>query len=180
MTNSETDRSRLHVAGVVDADEAEMLIDCGVGFLGFPLVLGYHREDLSVDAAAAIVTRFAKRATFFLITYLNTASEILTLCRALGVDMVQLHGDLALEAAPDRTLTLAAVAGPFRSPRWPPRGGASPAPPPTTAGGKRCIPFVYFCGCFVYCRYASVALKPLIRNKTRRRKMWEVYKSIQK
>jgi hypothetical protein len=57
----------------IDLEEAEMLIDGGVGYLGFPLVLGYHREDLSVDEAAAIAAKLRDRATFFLITYLNTA-----------------------------------------------------------------------------------------------------------
>ncbi len=73
-----------------------MLINCGVPFLGFPLVLGYHREDLSVDAAAAIVAMFGHRATFFLITYLNRAREIIDLCRQLDVGMVQLHGETSL------------------------------------------------------------------------------------
>jgi phosphoribosylanthranilate isomerase len=71
-----------------------MLIDCGVRILGFPLVLGYHREDIGVDAAAAIVVQYGSRATFFLITYLDTADAIIGLCRQLGVGMVQLHGDV--------------------------------------------------------------------------------------
>jgi len=88
------DGDLIHVAGIVDAAEAEMLIDCGVRFLGFPLVLGYHREDIGVEAAAGIVTRFGGRATFFLITYLDTAGAIMDLCRQLGVGMVQLHADV--------------------------------------------------------------------------------------
>ncbi len=71
-----------------------MLIACGVRHLGFPLVLGYHREDIGVDAAAAIVAQYGSRATFFLITYLDTADAIIGLCRRLGVGMVQLHGDV--------------------------------------------------------------------------------------
>lgn len=94
MTDAATSTPRLHVAGVIDAEEAETLIDCGVGHLGFPLVLGHHQEDLSVDAAAAIVSRLADRAKFFLITYLNTADDVVALCRTLGVHMVQLHADV--------------------------------------------------------------------------------------
>jgi len=71
-----------------------MLIACGVRHLGFPLVLGYHREDIGVDAAAAIVAQYGSRTTFFLITYLDTADAIIGLCRRLGVGMVQLHGDV--------------------------------------------------------------------------------------
>ena len=84
----------IHVAGIIDAVEAELLIACGVRNLGFPFVLGYHEEDLSVDAAAAIVSRFRGRATFFLITYLDRAADIVALCGKLGVQTVQLHGDV--------------------------------------------------------------------------------------
>jgi phosphoribosylanthranilate isomerase len=87
----------IHVAGVIDAAEAQMLIDCGVAYLGVPLVLGYHKEDLSVTEAAAIVARSGGSTTFFLITYLNEPGAILDLCGALGVSMVQLHGDIGLE-----------------------------------------------------------------------------------
>lgn len=86
----------IHVAGVIDADEAAMLIDSGVRFLGFPLVLGYHQEDLSVDEAAAIVTRYGGDATFFLITYLTEARKIAGLCAMLNVGMVQLHADVSV------------------------------------------------------------------------------------
>lgn len=85
----------IHVAGVIDDAEAEMLIDCGVTHLGFPLVLGYHAEDLGVTDAARIVTRHGQRATFFLITHLDDAGAIRDLCRELDVTMVQLHGDIA-------------------------------------------------------------------------------------
>jgi hypothetical protein len=37
------------------------------------------------------------------------------------------------------------------------------------AGGKKWIPFVYFRVRFVYLRYAAVAVKPLISNKTNSR-----------
>ena len=84
----------IHVAGIVDAAEAEMLIDCGVRFLGIPLVLGYHREDIGAEDAAAVVARFGGRANFFLITYLSAARDILALCRKLSAGMVQLHGDV--------------------------------------------------------------------------------------
>lgn len=92
-----TEKSPIHVAGIQDAEEAEMLIGCGVRRLGLPLVLGYHREDLSPAEAAAIVSAFADQATFFLITYLDTAAAIDDLCRVLGVAMVQLHGPVELE-----------------------------------------------------------------------------------
>ena len=91
-----TDKGLLHVAGVIDSAEAEMLIASGFEFLGFPLVLDHHEEDLSVKDASAIVAKFGDRSTFFVITYLSTASEIVDLCRELGVSMVQLHGAVSV------------------------------------------------------------------------------------
>jgi hypothetical protein len=68
-----------------------MLIECGVEYLGFPLVIPYHREDLSIGEAAAVVAKLRGRATFFLITYLDTAPAVIDLCRQLDVSTVQLH-----------------------------------------------------------------------------------------
>jgi phosphoribosylanthranilate isomerase len=87
----------IHVAGVIDLAEAELLIDCGVAYLGFPLVLDHHTQDLTVNEAASIVSKLGDRATFFAITYLNSARDILDLCRVLSVGMVQLHGETSLE-----------------------------------------------------------------------------------
>ncbi|MGI9409899.1 MAG: phosphoribosylanthranilate isomerase [Hyphomicrobiaceae bacterium] len=108
----------IHVAGVIDAPEAELLIDCGMTRLGFPLVLDHHSEDLSVAAAADIVARYADRATFFLITYLGRADDILSLCQQLDVKMVQLHGPVTNDElqrlrtiAPDLTIIKSLVVG---------------------------------------------------------------------
>lgn len=86
----------VHVAGVIDLAEAQLLIDCGVRYLGFPFVLDHHKEDLTIDAAAAIISRLRGQANFFLITYLAKAQDILQLCDALSVNMVQLHGQTEL------------------------------------------------------------------------------------
>lgn len=88
---------RTHVAGIIDMAEAELLIECGVDALGFPLVLDHHTEDLTVREASAIVERLGDRAHFFLITYLEAATGIGSLCRELGVSTVQLHGDVAVD-----------------------------------------------------------------------------------
>ena len=89
-------RGSIHVAGVIDSEEARLLIECGADFIGFPLVLGYHQEDLPLEEATAIVTELGDQATFFLITYLDTADRIAGLCTNLGVSMVQLHGPVDL------------------------------------------------------------------------------------
>ena len=95
-----------HVAGVIDLAEAQLLIDCGVRYLGFPFVLDHHKEDLTIDAAAAIVATFGNHVTFFLITYLNRAGPILELCHNVSVNMVQLHGETDCPAsAPMRQIS---------------------------------------------------------------------------
>jgi len=87
---------RIHVAGVLDLAEAELLVACGYPAIGFPLVLAHHREDLRPEAAAEIVAALGDHARFFLITYLDRAAEIGALCGQLGVDLVQLHGKIDL------------------------------------------------------------------------------------
>ncbi len=84
----------IQIAGVIDAAEAQMLQQCGVRYLGFPLRLPVHREDLTEEEAAAIITSLAPPVFGVLITYLDEASEIAAFCHALGARIVQLHGDI--------------------------------------------------------------------------------------
>ena len=92
----------VQIAGVIDKPEAEMLIDAGVDFLGFPLRLTVNKEDLTEAEAAALIRGFGARAKGVLITYLSKADEIVQFCRELGAGIVQLHG-------PVPTAELAAV-----------------------------------------------------------------------
>ncbi|TFH23989.1 MAG: phosphoribosylanthranilate isomerase [Myxococcales bacterium] len=84
----------IQIAGVIDRAEAELLVDCGVRHLGFPLRLPVHREDLTEIEAAAIIAALAPPAGGVLITYLDRADDVLALCRQLGVSIVQLHGEV--------------------------------------------------------------------------------------
>jgi phosphoribosylanthranilate isomerase len=84
----------IQIAGVVDAAEARILEQCGVRYLGFPLRLPVHREDLTEQEAAAIIKRLVPPVFGVLITYLSRASEITAFCHALGARIVQLHGDI--------------------------------------------------------------------------------------
>lgn len=90
-------RGAVHIAGVIDRAEADLLIECGVNQIGLPFVLGHHKEDLRRADAAAIVGALGRRATFFLISYLDSASSVVALCRELGVGKVQLHGAIPPE-----------------------------------------------------------------------------------
>jgi phosphoribosylanthranilate isomerase len=82
----------IQIAGVIDAAEAQMLQQCGVRYLGFPLRLPVHREDLTETAAAMIINGLVPPAFGVLITYLSQANEIAGFCHALGAQIVQLHG----------------------------------------------------------------------------------------
>jgi phosphoribosylanthranilate isomerase len=84
----------VQIAGVIDRAEAELLVACGVEWLGFPLRLAFHREDLTDADAAAIVRALPSHVRAVLITYLARADEITALAASLGVAAVQLHADV--------------------------------------------------------------------------------------
>lgn len=86
----------IQIAGIIDEAEAQMLLRCGVDWLGFPLRLAFHREDLAEADAAGIIRSLRSRNCCVLITYLSKADEIAALCRALGTSRVQLHGEIAV------------------------------------------------------------------------------------
>ena len=88
------DKNLIQIAGVIDAVEAQMLQQCGVRYLGFPLRLPVHREDLTEQEAAAIIKRLTPPVFGVAITYLYQATEIAAFCHALGARIVQLHGDI--------------------------------------------------------------------------------------
>jgi phosphoribosylanthranilate isomerase len=88
------EKNLIQIAGVIDAPEAQMLQQCGVRYLGFPLRLPVHREDLTEEAARAIIKSLAPPIFGVLITYLDEANEIAAFSHALGARLVQLHGDI--------------------------------------------------------------------------------------
>ena len=87
-------RRIIQIAGISDQQEAEMLIACGVDWLGFPLRLTVHQEDLLETEAARIIKSLRPPHAGVLITYLKKADEIVALCHSLGAQKVQLHGDI--------------------------------------------------------------------------------------
>src|SRR5882724_4123478 len=88
-------RGLVQIAGVIDREEAEMLLAAGVDWLGFPFCLALHREDLPEAEAARIIRALPPPHEAVLITYLDRAGDIAALCRELGVRKVQLHGPIA-------------------------------------------------------------------------------------
>lgn len=72
-----------------------MLVECGVDFLGFPLRINVHDEDISEEGAGKIIRSLLPPHFGVLITYLSTARDITSLCETLGASIVQLHGQVA-------------------------------------------------------------------------------------
>lgn len=90
----------IQAAGVIDGDEAGMLLASGVDWLGFPFGLEVHAEDLDEDAAGKIIARIPPPRRGVLITYLKSARKILALAGRIGARTVQLHGDIAVSELP--------------------------------------------------------------------------------
>lgn len=85
----------IQVAGIRDEREARMLLDCGVHYLGFPLRLPVHVEDLSEADAARIIHALRPPARGVAITYQDDADDIARFTDYLGASIVQLHGDIS-------------------------------------------------------------------------------------
>ena len=88
-------REFIQVAGIRDWEEARMLMDCGVQYLGFPLRLPVHQEDLSEAQAARIIRSIRPPARGVAITYLDDADDVARFTDDLGASIVQLHGDVS-------------------------------------------------------------------------------------
>ena len=87
----------IQIAGVIDKEEAVMLMNAGVDYLGFPLRLPVHKEDLTEDEAVEVIKIISPPHRAVLITYLDNADEITKLCTKLNVNIVQLHGKISKE-----------------------------------------------------------------------------------
>ncbi|WP_030897459.1 phosphoribosylanthranilate isomerase [Streptomyces sp. NRRL F-5126] len=84
----------VQVAGIIDAEEADMIIEEGADWLGFALRLPSGKDDIPEQDAAAIVKGLRAPHAGVLISYLTDAEEISAFCGELGVIAVQLHGDV--------------------------------------------------------------------------------------
>lgn len=85
----------IQVAGIIDQAEANMILEEEADWLGFALRLPAKNEDLSEPDAAAIVKSIPEPHKGVIITYLTDADEIRAFCAEIGVDAIQLHGDIA-------------------------------------------------------------------------------------
>lgn len=86
----------IQIAGIMDQEEADVLVMSGVHQLGFPFGLSVHREDISEHSAATVIRSLTPPASAVLITYECVAENILQRCRRIGTTKVQLHGDISV------------------------------------------------------------------------------------
>jgi phosphoribosylanthranilate isomerase len=84
----------VQIAGIRSLEEARMLLEAGVDWLGFPLRLDFHAEDLPAEEVSGIIAALDIGDRAVLITYLGKAAEIAGLAAMLGCRRVQLHGDI--------------------------------------------------------------------------------------
>ena len=90
-------KNLIQIAGVIDQEEAKLLMELGVDYLGFPLRLPVNKEDLTEDEAVEVIKTIMPPHQSVLITYLNKADEIISFCEKLNVKIVQLHGDISFD-----------------------------------------------------------------------------------
>lgn len=86
----------IQIAGVLDREDLKTILDAGVEFVGFPLKLAYHAQDISEEVAADLIKAMPATSKPVLITYLNQAEEILKLSRFIRSSVIQLHGEIDL------------------------------------------------------------------------------------
>jgi phosphoribosylanthranilate isomerase len=84
----------IQIAGIVDQEESDLLVQCGVTHLGFSFRLPVHKEDITEEEAATLIGNLEPPTQAVLITYLDTVEEIISLVGKLGAGIVQLHGDI--------------------------------------------------------------------------------------
>ena len=90
-------KNLIQMAGVIDKEEAVMLMEEGTDYLGFPLRLPVNKEDLTEEEAVDVIKIITPPYRAVLITYLDKAAEIINFCDKLCVDVVQLHGKISRE-----------------------------------------------------------------------------------
>ncbi len=73
-----------------------MLSAAGVDWIGFPLRLDVHAEDVSEAEAARIIGALPTDVEPVLITYEPSALQIRSMARKMGVRIVQVHGEMPL------------------------------------------------------------------------------------
>ncbi|MDA3844357.1 MAG: phosphoribosylanthranilate isomerase [Candidatus Kapabacteria bacterium] len=87
----------IQIAGVHSLEEAQMLADLGVKYIGFPLRLDFNKEDISEEKASRIISILPDNVKPILITYEDRADEIINMCDMLNCSNVQIHGVILID-----------------------------------------------------------------------------------
>jgi phosphoribosylanthranilate isomerase len=87
----------IQVAGIIDRQECDLLIESGINYLGFPLRLPVNKEDLSEEEAGKIIKSLVPPHYGIVISYPSTADESIELCDNLGSQIIQLHGAIEID-----------------------------------------------------------------------------------
>ena len=87
-------RGIVQIAGIRSLEEARLVLQAGADWLGFPLRLEHHGEDLPDREVASIVSSLGIGERAVLITYLERAADIAELATRIGCRRVQLQGDI--------------------------------------------------------------------------------------
>lgn len=87
----------IQIAGIIDQKEAQLLVDLGVEYLGFPLKLPVNSVDHTEQQAAEIIKTIKPPHKPVIITYQNHATDIIEFLDYLRANIIQLHGDISLQ-----------------------------------------------------------------------------------
>lgn len=85
----------IQAAGIKDLEEAELLMQAGFHYLGFPVDPPVHEADLTIEEAASVIRHIHPPHYAVVITYLDSAAEVIQLCEHTGAQIAQLHGDIS-------------------------------------------------------------------------------------
>lgn len=94
---NQNSKNIIQIAGIIDEDEARMVLNAGATHLGFPFRLDFNQEDLTEEYAAQIINNLKISDKAVLITYLDKSDEIIKLADYLDCKTVQLHGSISLQ-----------------------------------------------------------------------------------
>ncbi|MFP4370313.1 MAG: phosphoribosylanthranilate isomerase [Candidatus Kapaibacterium sp.] len=85
----------LQAAGIKSLQEAIILMEAGFNYLGFPLRLDFHREDIPDNEVRKIVPEISPPCFPVLITYLTKSRQITELADYLNIKIIQLHAGIS-------------------------------------------------------------------------------------
>ena len=92
---------RVKICGIARAEDALAAIDFGADALGFLVGLRYPRADqLDVETARELVLRLPPFVNSVLVTHLDAEADVAELCRRVGAQVVQLHGEFPVAEIP--------------------------------------------------------------------------------